>query len=307
MFAFSTCWNSDAVIDGEPMINEIRALGFKRIELGHGIRISLIEGIQRAIKNDASLKITSLHNFCPLPVGYFRSDPNIYLLSSDRESERQKAIRQTIQTMDFAVKMGARFVVLHLGAVPMGDYSADLLSLIHDGKRDTPKYQKTLEKALIKRKKKGQAPFLKVMKSLEALIQPAHERKMVLGIECRYKLEEIPSENEFAEIFQAFGPGEVGYWHDSGHCQTRHHMGLLDHLQWLREFQGRLVGGHLHDVIYPEQDHQIPGDGTIPFDQLTVLRRKDVLKVFEFEPGTSAEELKKRLPEFMTRFESEVL
>src|SRR5438046_367819 len=149
MFSFSTCWNSDNHIDGEPMLDEIRQLGFSNIELSHGIRLSLIEGIDRALQKDSSLRISSLHNFCPLPVGFIHSAPNVYLLSSDNEAERQKAIRQTIYTMDFAVKMGAPLVVLHLGKVPIRDFTQELCSLVQIGK-ESPKYQKLLQKALIK-------------------------------------------------------------------------------------------------------------------------------------------------------------
>lgn len=41
-----------------------------------------------------------------------------------------------------------------------------------------------------------------------------------------------------------------------------------------------------------------------PFDQLTALRRPDMLKVFEFESWTPAAALKERLPQFMTDFET---
>src|SRR5437016_3566563 len=47
MLSFSTCWNSSRHQDGEAMLQEILDLGFERVELGHGIRLSLMEGIQR--------------------------------------------------------------------------------------------------------------------------------------------------------------------------------------------------------------------------------------------------------------------
>jgi len=285
------------------MFEEIRSLGFLNIELSHGIRVSLIEGIEKAMRNDPRIRVESLHNFCPLPVGYTHAAPNIYLLSSENESERQKAIRYTLQTMDFAVRMRARVVVLHLGSVPMKSWTRELLSMIHKGHRDTPGYQKTLEKALKKRKEKGRKPFLQTMKSLETLVAAAGERKLVLGAESRFMLEEIPSEKEFDEIFRSFDSPTVAYWHDSGHTQTWQNLGVTDHVQWLKKFQNRLIGGHLHDVVYPNMDHQLPGDGTVPFNRLTAFRRPDVLKVFEFEEGTRAEVLKERLPPFMAKFE----
>ena len=50
MFAFSTCWNSERHIDGRAMLNEIRELGFEYAELSHGIRLSLVDGIQKAVQ-----------------------------------------------------------------------------------------------------------------------------------------------------------------------------------------------------------------------------------------------------------------
>ena len=58
------------------MLEEISALGFEYAELSHGIRISLLPGILDAV--DAGIiKISSVHNFCPLPMGIDRPAPNI--------------------------------------------------------------------------------------------------------------------------------------------------------------------------------------------------------------------------------------
>ena len=54
------------------MLQEILDLGFERVELGHGIRLSLMEGIQRRF-NKGGLTISSLHNFCPLPIEITRA------------------------------------------------------------------------------------------------------------------------------------------------------------------------------------------------------------------------------------------
>ena len=47
MLSCSTCWNCTRHTKGDAMIQEILDLGFERVELGHGIRLSLMEGIQR--------------------------------------------------------------------------------------------------------------------------------------------------------------------------------------------------------------------------------------------------------------------
>ena len=68
MYSFSTCWNSHRHTDGRAMLREIRDLGFEYAELSHGIRLSLLPGILEAV-DAGEIKISSLHNFCPLPHG----------------------------------------------------------------------------------------------------------------------------------------------------------------------------------------------------------------------------------------------
>src|SRR5689334_280673 len=100
MFAFSTCWNSHRHTDGREMLAEVRALGFEYAEIGHGTRITLVEGIQRAVVA-GEMKIASLHNFCPLPVGITGPAPDLYKPSSTDERERELAVRHTLKTIDF--------------------------------------------------------------------------------------------------------------------------------------------------------------------------------------------------------------
>ena len=68
MYSFSTCWNSHRHTNGREMLEEIRDLGFEYAELSHGIRLSLVPGIMDAVEAGV-IKISTLHNFCPLPIG----------------------------------------------------------------------------------------------------------------------------------------------------------------------------------------------------------------------------------------------
>ncbi len=295
MFAFSTCWNSDRHIDGAAMLSEITGMGFLNVELSHGIRVSLIEGIQKAMEKDPRIRVVSLHNYCPLPVGYIRSAPNVHILSSERESERARAVRATIATMDFAEKMGARHIVLHMGRVRMTDPVEPLLASVAAGKRDTPAHRTLVERARKQRDTKGSGAFSRAMKSLTVLVEEARLRNLVLGVESRARLDEVPSESELERMLAEFPPEHLGYWHDTGHVQMWENLGLANHAAWLRKFQGRLVGAHLHDVVWPEDDHQLPGDGSVPFEQLAASLRADIPKIFEIHPGIPAEVIPGRL------------
>ena len=79
------------------MLREIRELGFEYAELSHGTRISLLPGILEAV-DAGEMKISSLHNFCPLPMGVNNSAPNLYQFSAERERERDLARGSTIKT-----------------------------------------------------------------------------------------------------------------------------------------------------------------------------------------------------------------
>ena len=50
MLSVSTCWNSGRHTEGIEMLEELLGLGFTRVELGHGIRLSLMEGVQKMVE-----------------------------------------------------------------------------------------------------------------------------------------------------------------------------------------------------------------------------------------------------------------
>src|SRR5580658_4079178 len=129
MYSFSTCWNSARHTDGRAMLAEIRELGFEYAELSHGIRLSLMPGVIDAVKA-GEMKISTLHNFCPLPVGVTGPAPNLYEFSSDRDRDRQLAFKHTLATLDLAVRVGAPLVVLHFGSMDLKDYTGKLKELL---------------------------------------------------------------------------------------------------------------------------------------------------------------------------------
>src|ERR1700722_8392691 len=139
MLSCSTCWNCQRHTRGEPMLQEILDLGFEWVELGHGIRLSLMEGIQRYY-DAGKVQFSTLHNFCPLPIEITRASPDCYEYSSHRESERERAIKLTFQTIDFAKRLGASLVVLHLGRVPIDPITDKLVELAEAGEHLSRKY-----------------------------------------------------------------------------------------------------------------------------------------------------------------------
>src|SRR5689334_17695056 len=129
MYSFSTCWNSYRHTDGRAMLREIRDLGFEYAELSHGIRISLLPGILEAV-SAGEIKISSLHNFCPLPLGVNHAASNIFQFSSKDQRERETAYKYTIKTFEAAARVNASLVVLHMGSIDMKDYGEKLEELM---------------------------------------------------------------------------------------------------------------------------------------------------------------------------------
>jgi hypothetical protein len=98
MYSLSTCWNSHRHTDGRAMLREIRDLGFEYAEFSHGIRLGLVPGILEAV-DAGEIKISSLHNFCPLPLGVNHASPNLYEFSDERPRQRELAIKYTLKTL----------------------------------------------------------------------------------------------------------------------------------------------------------------------------------------------------------------
>lgn len=269
------------------MLREIRELGFEYAELSHGIRLSLVPGILDAVKA-GEMKISSLHNFCPLPVGVTGPSPNLYEFSSDRERDRQLAFKYTLTTLDFAVRVGAPLVVLHFGSMDLKDYTGKLKELLERGKRGTPEMRKLTAEANAAREVKKTRFYDHSRDLLRELVGEAKVRGLKLGIEIREAVEELPVESDFEPLLREF-PAPVYYWHDTGHAQIKHDLGFIDHAQFLGERANRLAGFHIHDVKFPARDHFPPGGGDIDFAALKPFVKPEHIKVFELSPKVPVE------------------
>jgi len=170
------------------MLQEIRDLGFQFAELSHGIRVSLLPGIIESVAA-GEIKISSLHNFCPLPMGVTTPAPNLYQFSSDRPRERELAERYTLKTIELAARLKAPLVVLHSGSIEMKDYTDKLLDLVARGQRDTPKYGKLCAEYAKKRDAKKEPVFERVKETFKKILPEAESRNVKLGVENRQALE----------------------------------------------------------------------------------------------------------------------
>src|ERR1041385_2045823 len=184
MYSFSTCWNSHRHSDGRTMLREIREMGFEYAELSHGTRISLLPGIMDAV-DAGEIKISSLHNFCPLPMGVNFSAPNLYQFTAEKDRERELAERYTLKTLEFAARVKAPLVVLHAGSIEMKNYTDKLLDMVEPAHKESSKEEK-LCKELDAKRESLKAPFLERLKDvLKKLLPEAESRGVRLGLENR--------------------------------------------------------------------------------------------------------------------------
>jgi sugar phosphate isomerase/epimerase len=281
------------------MLAEISELGFRQVELSHGIRLSLLQGIAEFLR-DHDLTISSLHNFCPLPIEVLHASPDCLRCTSSDPGERNRAQRHTFATIDHAARFGAPYVVLHLGFVPIRNATRRLSKLIHQGKIFGRSFVQTKLRALQQREKTDLYP--RVRDWLIPVVEHAKQAGVRLGIENRAELDTFPNEFEFKKLFDDFSEPVLGYWHDFGHAQVRQYLTLLDHAEWLQAAAPRLLGCHVHDVIYPDRDHCIPFTGTIPFKKLLPMIPEHAPLVWELSPSADADAIRIALQKWRELF-----
>jgi sugar phosphate isomerase/epimerase len=291
MYSFSTCWNSHRHTDGRAMLREIRDLGFDHAELSHGIRVSLMPGILEAV-DAGEMKISTLHNFCPLPMGVTHPAPNLYQFSAENPRERELAIKHTLKTFEFAERVKAQIVVLHLGSIELKDYTGKLGEMLQRGEKETPKYEKLCQEANLKREAKKEKFVARTNDTLRKILPEAEKRGLKLGCENRQALEEIPLESDFEFFLRDFDSPNIVYWHDTGHAQIKENLGFIHHATHLETLAPRLAGFHVHDVQFPMRDHCAPGTGTIDFAALKPFVKPEHIKVFELSPSLPVEAVK---------------
>jgi sugar phosphate isomerase/epimerase len=294
MYSFSTCWNSHRHTDGRAMLREIRDLGFEYAELSHGIRISLVPGILDAV-DAGEIKISSLHNFCPLPIGVLKASPNLYQFSAEDARDRDLAFKYTLKTFEFASRVKTGMVVLHLGSIEMKDYTGKLCDMLEKGGKEKHevKFARLRAEAIKTREGKKEKFFTRMKEILHALVPEAEKRGLKLGCENRQALEELPLDGDFPNFLSEFTSPSIVYWHDCGHAQIKENLGLLQPTAYLETLAPRLGGFHVHDVIYPDRDHAAPGTGTIDFAALKRFVKPQHIKVMELSPSMPVEAVQK--------------
>lgn len=286
-FALSTNWNNTRLNDGAQIADEALALGFDALELGYGTTPEQLPGFKSRLDQ---IPVTSVHAYCPVPIGAPSGHPEIYQLADPHEDLRALARLHLRKTFACAAELGAKTIVFHAAYVNAQSY---LSHFLHGTKR-------VMTPTAADRKRR-QARGLKVMDTLmrefEQLRPFLEQDGLTLALENLPRFEGFPSTDEAEELMKRLEGAPIALWFDTGHARVR------ECRQWdvsattaAERLAPWIRGMHLNDVDSLHDDHFAPGKGKVDFAALKPLAaRPQVLHVVEPHPEVTSEDLRNGL------------
>ncbi len=291
MLAISTAWRSEILDSGKEIVEDILDLGVNALEMEYRVSRSDLKEMEPYLQ-DGRITVTSVHNIFPLPrhIPKTMANGEFVSLSSPDHRERKSAIAYTVKTMEWAKRLGAQAVVLHMGRVSMDGVMGLLIEAYNRGMTATKEGTAFIAEHQETRGRLGKALLEASLKSLETLAREAEKQGILLGIENRYNIQDFPSREEFREIFRVFPDAPIRYWHDIGHATTQENLGLLSKGELLENFGGLLLGVHLHGCR-GYHDHYAPGSGEEDYSLLKKFLKPETIRVVETHYRATREEL----------------
>ncbi|MBI1885299.1 MAG: sugar phosphate isomerase/epimerase [Chloroflexi bacterium] len=291
--ALSTMWSQGRFQRMRDFAAAARRLGFDGIEINYVIPP---EGVDELI-DSGEIAVTSLHSPTPrVKTRDGRWSEGLNLASTDKE-ERGLAVELGRRTLQYAAKAGARYVVFHLGGVGSDDFEEEraLRHLYREGLREGDEVA-GLRRRCRERRTEGVVPhFEAARRSLAALAEEAAPLGVAVGLENRYHYHEIPTVDEVHELLAPYPRELVGYWHDVGHAEVLHRLGLADGYRWLSELGDRCLGTHVHDVD-GVRDHRAPGRGDVDWSYIAEGLPPEAPRVFEISQQTPENQVAASIP-----------
>lgn len=295
-YSFSTCWNIKRHQTGSAMIDEIRDLGFRFVELNYNVTNELLSTIEPMIER-GEIGVSSVHNTFP-----HVADPDYgtdsVLLGFDDEEKRQRSIELLIRSAEYANRYGAKAVVVHPGEVPF-DYNIDneLKKIYNEQGFGSDAYTK-LWSEMIERREAAAGHYLRrIGDSLEEVCDRIDAKgwDVSIGIETRSRCYQMPTLREAKSIFDRLQGARVGLWYDFGHGMMMERMGLYDNARDMEAIKDNVVGIHIHETV-GLSDHWCPyvhsGDMEY-FDRFLPIIAAAPVKVYELKAVCTPEEIEK--------------
>jgi sugar phosphate isomerase/epimerase len=287
VIALSTAWLGGDHPTFESTVRAAHAAGFTAFEIGVAGKMPAADEIRR-LASQLGLTFTSVHNIAyreGLSPNEVRGDG----LSSENRETRQRAIAKTVETIQLARAVGARFVVIHAGEVEIadgGDRQEHMRKLVEAGKRGNA--AAFMADSLAARNALAPRFVEHAAASITEVFNQAGD--FPLAFECRVHYYSIPLPAELDYFRRALPGRPVYYWHDTGHARILEQIGLMPALDWLKRFGDILAGFHFHDVIVMG-DHRQPGTGDLDFATFKPYLRAETARVMELHYLTTAAQL----------------
>jgi sugar phosphate isomerase/epimerase len=282
----STSWNGPG-LSPDRLIEAHRTLGFRRLEAYAHFTAEGLRALADAARRHTA-EIASLHGPCPVP------GPLGDWLASTNPSERLRSVDAHKATVDAAAEYGARAIVVHLGNTGVVSRQPSLFDVIARQGRLSDEHLRLRDAAWQEREARKGPHLEAALESIRALGEHAQGTGVRIGLECRDGYHEIPSLDEFSQIFSACDGLPVGYWHDAGHGAKLDYLGFAEHEAYLRRYASRMVGMHIHDTR-AGRDHQAPGQGTTDFAMLGRHLRPETIRTLELSRSVTAAEITQAL------------
>jgi sugar phosphate isomerase/epimerase len=291
MFGISTCWWHNRVTQGEEIAEGALELGLEGIELEYRITETQLRRMRPKLKKD--LNVLTIHNYFPHPENLPNAKPSgdLFLLSSLDRDERMTAVRYSIRTLEHAFDLGAKVVILHLGKVDMPNPISEIRAALERGETHQDERLALINRLRRERRSVHQRHLDAALFSLDTLNKEAEQKGLLLGMENRYHLHEIPDFDEIETILEQFRGGSIRYWHDTGHAFAQENMGIIPQKDLLTAYSEIMVGTHLHDAEGLD-DHRAPGQGEIDFHQVKSFLKPSHIRILEVHSGVGEKDLR---------------
>lgn len=284
--SLSTMWSADQEMPFSETFALARKLGFTGFEFSNKVTPCLYQEWDRN-----KYYVATIHDPCPSEFGYTELKRQDISLSSLDENHRIKAVDNLKRSIDLAVRLGSRLVVVHCGSVHC-DHSRDtkIREWYLQDRSGTLEYIQLQQDYIADRDQHKQPHLNQVLRSLEEMIAFARGSGIDIALENRNRYHDLPLPDEMETFLQLCDEPWLGFQYDVGHAHNLEVLGMVGKGEWLRRFHHRLIGMHLHDVNCL-QDHLAPGMGEIDFSSLSPYLVDGVLRTLEVSPDCTTDQI----------------
>lgn len=249
MLSISTCWNVGRHSSGKAMVEELKSLGFSRVELNYNVTKEMADEIAEMVEA-GEITISSVHNVFPYnEIKEFHTD-SLLLGHPDRKS-RDEAIEVTFNSVEQAQRFNAKAVVIHAGEVPLSrDYNSLLTQMLAEGHKNTSFYKNLFDEFMREREKNEPKYIELIRQSLEAICEAMGKKgyRTALGLENRMSCHQISLFHDAQILIDALKEYPVYFWFDIGHGMLLENMGMFSSLEEATKLKDKIIGVHIHDT-----------------------------------------------------------